>query len=81
MVKCNRGQVRRLKRALQRTKTPVLRQRIQMVLLREAGMTQPAIAGAMGVSLSTVNPGAHGVDRGGLAALEPKRSGGRFVRT
>ena len=36
MVKCNRGQVRRLKRALQRTKTPVLRQRIQMVLLREA---------------------------------------------
>src|SRR6516225_10979773 len=31
------------------------RQRIQMVLLRESGMTQPAIAEAMGVSLSTVN--------------------------
>jgi hypothetical protein len=26
-----------------------------MVLLRESGMTQPAIAAAMGVSLSTVN--------------------------
>ena len=31
------------------------RQRIQMVLMRESGMTQPAIAEAMGVSLSTVN--------------------------
>jgi predicted ArsR family transcriptional regulator len=31
------------------------RQRIQMVLLRESGTTQPAIAAAMGVSLSTVN--------------------------
>ena len=30
-------------------------QRIQMVLLREGGMTQPAIAAAVGVSLSTVN--------------------------
>ena len=29
------------------------RQRIQMVLLRESGMTQPLIAAAMGVSLST----------------------------
>ena len=44
MVKCNRGRVRRLKRVLRRTKTPLLGQRIQMVLLREAGMTQPAIA-------------------------------------
>ena len=34
---------------------PQRRQRIQMVLLRESGMTQPAIAEAMGVSLSTVN--------------------------
>ena len=31
------------------------RQRIQMILLRESGMTQPAIAEAMGISLSTVN--------------------------
>jgi hypothetical protein len=32
----------------------VERQRIQMVLLRESGMTQPLIAAAMGVSLSAV---------------------------
>jgi Homeodomain-like domain-containing protein len=32
---------------------PEQRQRIQMVLLRESGMTQSAIAEAMGVSLST----------------------------
>ena len=31
------------------------RQRIQMVFLRETGMTQPEIAEAIGVSLSTVN--------------------------
>jgi hypothetical protein len=53
MVKCNRGQVRGLKRVLRRTKTPVFRSRIQMVLLRETGLTQPAIAAAMGVLLST----------------------------
>jgi predicted ArsR family transcriptional regulator len=39
---------------------PEQRQRIQMVLLRESGMTQPAIAEAMGVSLSTVTC-AHGL--------------------
>jgi DNA-directed RNA polymerase specialized sigma24 family protein len=33
----------------------VQREPIQMVLLRESGMTQPEIAEAMGVSLSTVN--------------------------
>ena len=55
MVKCNKGQLRRLKRALRGRKHPALRQRIQMVLLRESGMTQPAVAEAMGVSLSTVN--------------------------
>ena len=49
-----------------------------MVLLREAGMTQPAIAEAMGVSLSTVNRAHMAFDRGGLAALEPKRSGERI---
>ena len=41
-------------------------------------MTQPAIAEAMGVSLSTVNRAHMAFDRGGLAALEPKRSGGRI---
>jgi hypothetical protein len=42
-----------------------------MVLLRESGMTQPAIAEAMGVSLSTVNR-AHMIK-----ALKPKPIGGR----
>ncbi|MGZ3350990.1 MAG: helix-turn-helix domain-containing protein, partial [Xanthobacteraceae bacterium] len=53
MVKCTKGQVRRLKTALRWNGDPQRRQRIQMVLLRESGMTQPAIAEAMGVSLST----------------------------
>ena len=44
MVKCNADQVRRLQRALKREKNPTIRQRIQMVLLRESGMTQPEIA-------------------------------------
>jgi predicted ArsR family transcriptional regulator len=44
-----------LKKALRWKGQPEQRQRIQMVLLRESGMTQPAIAEAMGVSLSTVN--------------------------
>ncbi len=57
MVKCSKGQVRRLKTALCWKPPPEQRQRIQMVLLREGGMTQPAIAAAMGVSLSTVNRG------------------------
>ena len=78
MVKCNRGQVRRLKTSVAAEKTPILRQRIQMVLLREAGMTQPAIAEAMGVSLSTVNRAHMAFDRGGLTALKPKPSGGRM---
>jgi transposase len=77
MVKCSKAEVRRLKTAL-RWKIPAAqRQRIQMVLLREGGMTQPAIAAAMGVSLSTVNR-AHMVhDHGGIKALKPKPNGGR----
>jgi hypothetical protein len=55
MVKCTKGQVHRLKTALRWKGDPQRRQRIQMVLLRESGMTQPTIAGAIGVSLSTVN--------------------------
>src|ERR1700730_4041194 len=52
MIKCTKGQVRWLETAL-RWKIPAeQRQRIQMVLLRESGMTQPLIAAAMGVSLS-----------------------------
>jgi hypothetical protein len=37
MVKCNRDQVERLKKALKREKGFPVRQRIQMVLLREDG--------------------------------------------
>jgi transposase len=54
-----------------------MRQRIQMVLLRESGMTQPEIAVAMGVSLSTVNRAHMAYDHGGLRALEQKPVGGR----
>jgi transposase len=48
-----------------------------MVLLRESGMSQPAIAEAMGVSLSTVNRAHMAYDGGGIKALKPKPIGGR----
>jgi transposase len=48
-----------------------------MVLLRESGMTQPAIAAAMGISLSTVNRAHMAYDGGGIKALKPKPIGGR----
>ena len=48
-----------------------------MVLLRESGMTQPAIAGAMGVSWSNVNRAHMAYDGGGIKALKPKPIGGR----
>src|SRR2546421_11706027 len=77
MAKCSKAEVRRLRTAL-RWKIPAAqRQRIQMVLLRESGMAQPAIAEAMGVSLSTVNRAHMAYDHGGRKALEPKPSGGR----
>ncbi len=77
MVKCTKRQVRRLKTALRWKGRPEQRQRIQMVLLREGGMTQLAIAEAMGVSLSTVNRAHMAYDQGGLKALKPKPIGGR----
>lgn len=77
MVKCSKGQVRRLKTALCWKPPPEQRQRIQMVLLREGGMTQPAIAAAMGVSLSTVNRAHMAYGHGGLKALKSRPSGGR----
>jgi transposase len=78
MVKCSRDEVRRLKEALGWKNIPnKQRQRIQMVLLREEGLSQPAIAAAMGVSLSTVNRAHMAYDQGGIKALEPKRCGGR----
>jgi hypothetical protein len=75
LVKCTEGQVRRLKTALHWKGNPELRQRIQMVLLRESGMTQPA--GAMGVSLSTVNRAHMAYDHGRLKAHKSKPTGGR----
>ena len=57
------------------------RQRIQIVLLLESGMAQPAIAAAMGVSLSTVNRAHMAYDHGGIAALKPKPSVDASART
>src|ERR1700694_4721498 len=52
-----------------------------MVLLRESGMTQPLIAAAMGVSLSTVNRAHMAYDHGGTKrrtqAREHDLAGGR----
>ncbi len=77
MVKCSKAEMRRLKTALRWRIPAAQRQRIQMVLLRESGMAQPAIAAAMGVSLSTVNRAHMAFDHGGIAALKPKPNGGR----
>ena len=77
MVKCTKKQIRALKTALRWKVPEAQRQRIQMVLLRESGMTQPAIAEAMGVSLSTVNRAHMAFDQGGIKALKPKAIGGR----
>ena len=77
MVKCTKRQIRQLKTALHWKMPEAQRQRIQMILLRESGMAQPAIAEAMGVSLSTVNRAHMAYDHGGIKALKPKPSGGR----
>src|SRR6202162_2578303 len=77
MVKCTKKQTRGLKTARRWKGHPEQRRRIQMVLLRESGMAQPAIAEAMGVSLSTVNRAHMTYDYGGIKALKPKPSGGR----
>jgi hypothetical protein len=47
MIKCGKAQIRQLKTALRWKIPAVQRQRIQMVLLRESGMAQPAIQGDM----------------------------------
>ena len=77
MAKCTKREVRQLKTALGWKIPAAQRERIQMVLLRESGMTQPAIAEAMGVSLSTVNRAHMAFDHGGIKALKPKPVGGR----
>jgi transposase len=78
MVKCTRRQVCELRKALRWSIPEVQRQRIQMVLLREKGLIQGAIAEAMGVSLSTVNRAHMAYDQGGIKALKPKPCGGRL---
>ena len=81
MVKCSKAEVRRLKTAL-RWKIPAAqRQRIQMVLLREGGMTQPAIAAAMGVSLSTVNARIWSMTTVGSKRSSPNRMVGANTKT
>ena len=77
MVKCSEDQVKRLKKVLRRERDPVVRQRIQMILLREDGKTQPDIAELTGVSLSTVNRAHMAYDNGGVNALRSKPTGGR----
>src|SRR5260370_21452070 len=77
MVKCTKRQIRELKMALRWKLPAAQRERIQMVLLREGGMTQPAIAAAMGVSLSTVNRAHMAYDDAGIKALKPRANGGR----
>ena len=78
MVKCSKGEVRRLQKALCWKNIPEKqRQRVRMILLREEGLAQPAIAAAMGVSLSTVNRAHMAYDQGGIKALNPKPCGGR----
>src|ERR1700758_785860 len=78
MVKCTKREVRKLRTALRWKLAALQRQRIQMVLLREKGLIQPAIAEAMGVSLSTVNRAHMAYDQGGIKALKPKPCGGRL---
>ena len=75
MIKCNRDQVKRLQKALQREKDPVVRQRIQMILLREDGKTQPKIAELTGVSLSTVNRAHMAYDNGGVKCVAAQADG------
>jgi transposase len=77
MGKCSKAEVRRLKTALRWKIPDVQRQRIQMVVLRESGMTQASIADVTGVSLSTVNRAHMAYDHGGIKALKPKPNGGR----
>jgi len=60
--------------------SPALRWKIpaaQRQRIARGRMTQPAIAAAMGVSLSTVNRAHMAYDHGGIKALKPKPNGGR----
>ena len=78
MKKLTKSQVRKLKQFMHRERHMDTRLRMQMVVMREAGMTQPQIAGLTGKSLSTVNRAHMAYDQGGRMALKHKRSGGRI---
>jgi transposase len=78
MKKLAKGQVRQLRRFMQRERHLDTRLRMQMVVMREEGMTQPRIAELTGKSLSTVNRAHMAYDRGGRMALKGKPSGGRI---
>ena len=81
MVKCTKKEIRELKTALRWKMPAAQRERIQMVLLRERGMTQPAIAEAMGVSLSTVNRAHMAYDAAGSRRSSRNRLAGDSART
>ncbi len=78
MAVWHNGRQRRLKRALQREKNPSTRLRLQMVVLRNKGMTQAEIAEVAGKSLSTVNRAHMAYARGGIKALQVNPRGGRI---
>jgi DNA-binding CsgD family transcriptional regulator len=81
MIKCTKAEVRRPKTALRRKIPLAQRERIQIVLWRESGMTQPAIAQGMGVSLSTVNRAHMAYDTVASRHSSPSRTVDASART
>ena len=61
MVKCTKRQIRQLKTALRWKMPEAQRQRIQMILLRESGMTQPRDRGGDGCFVEHREPRPHGL--------------------
>src|SRR5215469_522222 len=78
MKKLSQGQVRQLRRFMQRERHLDTRLRMPMVVMREEGMTQPEIAKLTGKSLSTVNRAHMAYAQGGRMALKHKNTGGRI---
>jgi transposase len=78
MKKLAKEQLRKLRQFMQRERHLDTRLRMQMVVMREEGMTQPKIAELTGKSLSTVNRAHMAYDKRGRMALKHKRSGGRI---
>jgi transposase len=78
MKKLHKGQRRCLRRAMQRERNVKSRLRIQMIILRDEGMSQPEIADVTGTSLSTVNRAHMAYAHEGLKGLKAKPRGGRM---